>query len=332
MNRKDNAAIDFVIVWVDDSDSKWQAERRKYVAEDINFMNVNDCRYRDQGLLRYWFRSVEQYAPWVRRIHFVTCGHYPEWLNLTHPHLNFVKHEDYISAEYLPTFSVNPIELNLHRIDGLAEQFVFFNDDMFVSGPVLPTDFFVDGLPRDVALRAIPLTGDIGSINLNDINIIQKEFYFPSQFKKNFWKWMNYRYGIQCLRNIHLLPYRYFTGVKNTHVANAYRKKTFEEVWLKYGDVLDKTCRHRFRSPLDVNQWLMKYWQIVSGQFFPQRYSFGKLYSANQTKEIEWELDRKRTKLLCINDNEGVSNFEQIKEETIRIFERLFPEKSSFEL
>ena len=324
--------IDFVIIWVDDSDPQWQTERQKYAAEDENYMNVNNCRYRDWGLLPYWFRSVEQYAPWVRTIHFVTCGHYPEWLNMDHPKLHFVKHADYIPKEYLPTFSPFPIELNLHRIEGLAELFVYFNDDMFVTAPVQPTDFFYNGLPRDIALRAIPLIGDIGMNNLNDINIIEKEFYFFSHFKKNLWKWMNYRYGIQCLRNIHLLPYKYFTGVKNTHVANSFRKKTFEEVWQKYDDVLDKTCHHRFRSPLDVNQWLMKYWQIVSGEFYPQRYSFGKHFFVTQTKEIERELNRKRTKLLCVNDYEGATNFPQLKEEMIRIFQHIFPVKSTFEL
>lgn len=175
--------IDFVIIWVDNSDPRWQAERQKYAAEDENFMNVGDCRYRDWGLLRYWFRSVELYAPWVRKIHFVTCGHYPQWLNMEHPKLNYVKHEDYIPKDYLPTFSSHPIELNLHRIADLSEQFVYFNDDMFVSGPVSPTDFFINGQPRDIALRAIPIIGDIGMINLNDINIMEKEFNFPTQFK-----------------------------------------------------------------------------------------------------------------------------------------------------
>lgn len=143
---------------------------------------------------------------------------------------------------------------------------------------------------------------------------------------------MNFRYGIQCLRNIHLLPYMYFTGAKNTHVANAYRKKTFEEVWQKYGDELDMTCRNRFRSPLDVNQWLMKYWQIVSGEFYPQWYSFSRNYFINETKAIERELKKKHTKLLCANDYEGVTNFLQLKEEIIRIFQQAFPNKSAFEL
>ena len=327
-----DCSIDFVIIWVDDSDQQWQAEREKYSVEDDNFMNIGNCRFRDWGILRYWFRSVECYAPWVRKVHFVTCGHYPDWLYLNHPQLNFVKHEDFIPLKYLPTFSSRPIELNLHRIDGLAEQFVFFNDDMFINARVKPTDFFINGLPRDMALRVIPLIGEVGFNNLNDINLINRAFYFPAQFKKHFWKWMNYRYGIQSLRNLHLLPYHYFTGIKNTHVANAYLKRTFKTVWDKYGNVLDNTCKHRFRSPSDVNQWLMKYWQIVSGEFYPQDYSFGKYYNIDEIKAIEREFSKRQTKLLCLNDTETVTKFERTKAELIRLFQIKLPKKSSFEL
>ena len=65
------------------------------------------------GLLKYWFRAVEAYAPWVGQVHFITWGHLPEWLNTQCPKLHIVNHEDYIPEKYLPTFSANPIELNI---------------------------------------------------------------------------------------------------------------------------------------------------------------------------------------------------------------------------
>ena len=45
-------------------------------------------RYRDWNNLRYWFRGVEKFAPWVRKIHFVTWGHIPDWLDTTNPKIN----------------------------------------------------------------------------------------------------------------------------------------------------------------------------------------------------------------------------------------------------
>lgn len=323
--------IDFVILWVDNTDPQWLEKKRRFLQEEDNSFNKNDARYRDWNILRYWFRSVERYAPWVRKIHFVTCGHYPDWLNLEHPKLHFVKHEEFIPNEYLPTFSAFPIELNIHRIDGLSDQFVYFNDDMFVVAPVKPTDFFKHGLPKDVAVRTFSMLYDVRHINSNCIEIINNRFFFIHQFKKYLWKWMNYRYGWHCLLNLYFLPYGDFTGVINTHVANAYKKATFNEVWEKYGEKLHQTCLHRFRTKQDVNQWIFKFWQIVSGNFYPQWISFGKYFLIDNTEQIDKMLHQKKTKLICLNDNENLADISQLREEVIGIFQSVFPEKCSFE-
>ncbi len=89
--------IDFVITWVDGSDKAWQQEKRKFEPaggrQDASVDNAKE-RYRDWGNLRYWFRGVEKYAPWVRKVHFITWGHLPTWLNTVHPKLHIVRHED----------------------------------------------------------------------------------------------------------------------------------------------------------------------------------------------------------------------------------------------
>ena len=143
--------IDFVLPWVDGSDPEWQAQRAKYSEGNKGFVDASIARYRDWDNLQYWFRGVEKFAPWVNRIYFVTWGHLPQWLNTKHPKLKIVKHEDYIPEEYLPVFSSRPIELNIHRIPGLSENFVFFNDDCFIIDMMKPTDFFRNGKPCDTA-------------------------------------------------------------------------------------------------------------------------------------------------------------------------------------
>ena len=115
--------IDFVIPWVDDSDPVWRAKKAQYTGVAASEGN-EDARYRDWDTLKYWFRGVEKFAPWVRYIYFVTDNQKPEWLNVEHPKLKWVKHTDFIPEEYLPTFNSNVIELNLHRIDDLAEHFI----------------------------------------------------------------------------------------------------------------------------------------------------------------------------------------------------------------
>lgn len=150
--------IDFVVAWVDGNDPAWQEERSRYT-QNVERQKWNDSpvRYRDWGLLKYWFRGVEKFAPWVRYIYFVTWGHVPSWLNERNPKLKIIRHDEFIPREYLPTFSSHTIELNLHRIPGLSEQFVYFNDDMYLTKSVSPEVFFKNGIPCDTAVM-LPIT------------------------------------------------------------------------------------------------------------------------------------------------------------------------------
>ena len=89
--------IDFVIPWVDGSDPEWRKSKNKYSGKIDEPVDRTDARYRDWDILKYWFRGVEKYAPWVHKIYFVTCGQKPDWLNENHEKLILVNHEDYIS-------------------------------------------------------------------------------------------------------------------------------------------------------------------------------------------------------------------------------------------
>lgn len=331
--------IDFVIPWVDGNDPAWQAEKRKYLAESLKDETVLDhgeYRYRDWDLLHYWFRAVERYAPWVRKIHFVTCGQIPSWLNIEHPKLHIVNHEDYIPKEYLPTFNSHTIELNLHRIDGLAEQFVYFNDDMYITRKVEPEDFFINGLPRDVfALDAIfCASGSAGSYNCADLEIINDNFNKKAQFKKHYKKWFCPCYGFKKIyRTLVLMPWLWFPGFHYQHLSNNYLKSTFETVWEAAGDKLDETSKHKFRGKGQVNQWVFKYWQLADGCFSPQSVKIGKCYHIHEKgiEEICEAIKEERYKLLCINDTDRTTDFEKKKTEISEAFNSVFPNKSAFE-
>ena len=102
--------IDFVVTWVDNSDPQWQNEFEQYKTDTVANEENSHIRYSEHGLLRYWFRGVEKFAPWVRKIHFVTNGQYPAWLNLNNSKLHFVRHSDYIDSKYLPLFVISFID------------------------------------------------------------------------------------------------------------------------------------------------------------------------------------------------------------------------------
>ena len=137
--------IDFVVTWVDGSDEKWLKEKNKYKADKNQ--DASNTRYRDYEIIKYFFRSVEKYAPWVNKIYFITWGHVPKWLNSKNPKLVIVKHKDFIPKKYLPTFNSCAIELNMHRIKDLSETFVYFNDDMVLNNYTKEKDFFENGYP-----------------------------------------------------------------------------------------------------------------------------------------------------------------------------------------
>ena len=336
MSLEQDQQIDFVIAWVDGNDPKWLEEKRKYQPK-TGISDGRDVRFRDWELLRYWFRGVEKFAPWVHCIYFVTWGHVPEWLNLSHPKLKIIKHEDYIPKKYLPTFNSHTIELNLHRIPGISEQFVYFNDDMYLLKDLKPEDFFQDGMPCDLfSLDALYFNkGSAGVFNGNNMEIINSHFHKKTQYSKWKKKWFCPRYSLRKLyRTAVLLPYPWFPGFFCQHIPEAYLKSTYEEVWEQEEEILDRTCQDRFRSRTNVNQWLFKYWQLASGNFVPRRLDIGLCYhlrDANFTDACR-DIRTQKYPMLCLNDTPETEEPEEKMAALQKEFETVLPQKSTFEI
>lgn len=338
-------AIDFVITWVDGNDPVWQQEKAKYQGETSG--DTRASRYREWGFLKYWFRSIEKNAPWVRYIHFVTFGHIPDWLDTSNPKLRIVKHTDFIPSQYLPTFSCRPIEFNLHRIDGLSEQFVYFNDDMYLLQLTSEKDFFVKGMPCDVGVLDATIvngeTNDGEHIALQNLYtsliynlmVINRNFNKRQCIRQSRNKWYSLKYGSIVMKTILLTPWKKFTGFYTTHCPYSYVRKTFDEVWDKEPNLLESACQHRFRNAQDVSSRLLSFWQIAKGEFYPRSPKAGvaRNISAdlNKNEKICNEIMNGSYKMMCINDDFHGENYERVQAQYISAFEYLFPEKSSFE-
>ncbi|WP_394216749.1 Stealth CR1 domain-containing protein [Brachybacterium vulturis] len=139
--------IDVVYTWVDGTDPVWLARKRDALETDAGERMTEDAaadlRFVAHDELRHSLRSLEQYAPWVRHVYLVTDRQRPAWLREDHPRLTIVDHKDIAPAgTRLPSFNSQAIEANLHRIEGLSEHFLYFNDDVFLSSPVTPDLFF----------------------------------------------------------------------------------------------------------------------------------------------------------------------------------------------
>lgn len=139
--------IDVVYTWVDGSDPAWLARKRKALeastGERMTEDAAADLRFIGHDELRHSLRSLERYAPWIRHVYLVTDHQRPAWLREDHPRLTVVDHTEIAPAgTHLPSFNSQAIEANLHRIDGLSEHFLYFNDDVFLSSYVTPDLFF----------------------------------------------------------------------------------------------------------------------------------------------------------------------------------------------
>jgi hypothetical protein len=334
--KERNSDIDIVIPWVDGSDPEWQEEFRKYAAKEMGRDSNTEIRYRDWDNLQYLFRGIEKFAPWVRKVHFVTTGQKPKWLNLEAPKLNFVRHQDFIPQDCLPTFSVRPIELNLHRIEGLAEQFVYFNDDYFLLRPVRPERFFRNGLPCDMAvLDTLPMGGPRGHMLMNDVNVVNSHFHKSAVLKAHPLKWLNLRYGSQLLRTLSLLPFSVFPGFRNHHMPQAFLKSTFREVWEVEEPLLREVSGHRFRDITDVNQYMFRFWQLMSGKFHPINIVNTSCRYNLCDRALEGLITAIRTQrrdILVMADSDDVSDFNGMVARINAAFETILPEKSSFEI
>lgn len=132
--------MDAVITYVNGLDPVWQKQYG-----EATHQPVLAKRYRDWGLLRYLLRGIECYMPFIERVFLVVSGEsqVPEWADTEHLHI--VYHRDIIPEKLLPTFNCNPIELHLQNIEGLNEQYIYFNDDIFPLKPCQVTDFYRNG-------------------------------------------------------------------------------------------------------------------------------------------------------------------------------------------
>ena len=346
--------IDFVIPWVDGNDPKWIEEFNKYSPQN-KLMNTQS-RFKDWDNLVYIFRAFEYFTPWVNKIFFITFGHVPEWLNINHKKLVIVKHEDYIGKDNLPVFSSHPIEINIHKIKGLSEKFVYFNDDTFILKKICYSTFFKHDLPVDIAILDVLHDGVISHIVLNNIDIINKNFnrHVKSNLSKrriiwdNFFKWFSPSYGFQSLRTLFLMYWKGHTGFIDNHHPQPFLRSTFEQVWEKENELLMKTTASKFRDKDDVNQYLFRYWQLVTASFTPG--SFKKFYQKRNYVEIKTKIDAINTandiksgyyEMYCLNDatskgrytkeDASSEDFEAIKKVIKDALHEILPDKSSFE-
>ncbi len=314
-------AIDVVYTWVDGEASAallqqtLRGESRPLLpgAATLN-------RYRSIGELRFSLRSLHLYAPWVRRVFLVTNGTIPPWLNTGCPKLRVVHHaEIFENPGAAPNFNSHAIELNLHRIPGLAPAFLYFNDDLFLGQPVGRDDFLsADG---------------VQSIFFADWDIPREK---TDQAHDR-----AYVFTLQLLDRVYGARPRKMLA----HTPQLYRVDVLEEICRRWKAEIEATSANRFRTANDavlrilyayfllespVPRWTARRVVLAQGK----EYAFAPI-SANHayTRQGLSRAARDRPKFICLNDEiaNAAESSVAIFDEVLEFLSRQYPDPSPFE-
>lgn len=307
--------IDMVYLWVDGNDPQWLAKHNACIGktEDKSAVNCKG-RYSDNDELKYSLRSVEMYAPWIRKIFIVTDNQVPKWLDTSNPKIRIVDHKEILPEVSLPCFNSRLIEHFLYKIPGLSEHFLYANDDMFINRPVTPATFFAgDGLPI---------------IRFNRRPFRKFTLWFKEKVQGK--ALSNY---VQAIRNsAELVEKRYgiYYGGKTHHNIDAYLKSDYRHVGNVFKNEIGAMLTHHVRSADDVQRNIYSYVALAEKRahlhYVTRRTSF-RLHIQNESHYAK--LERYNPILFCMNDSQYARDEDREREKAY--LDKRFPEKSQFE-
>jgi Stealth protein CR2, conserved region 2/Stealth protein CR1, conserved region 1 len=291
--------IDVVVAWVDGRDPKHRAKRNRYLGNldgsaEPERVASKDRRFSDNEEIRFCLRSIRNYAPWARTIWLVTDDQVPAAIDrrqAERENVHIVDHREIFRGyeQFLPTFNSYAIETMLWRIEGLADHFLYFNDDMMLVGPAAPKDFFPE--QGQVKLRG-------RWTNWNDQ--LEKASSFHSNTK---------------LRGAEMLGYtpeRFFSA---GHVIYPLLRPTMEELFDEFTSAFLANAQYRFRDreqfwPISAHDHLLLRSgsaQVVKARntaHFSVRYC--STASADALKARLQQLSDGTLQMACINHLEAV--------------------------
>lgn len=229
----DDRNIDVVFTWVDNTDKAWQKKHKKHKVEgdaaQLGQYATDIARFDNHNELFYSVKAVKKYLPWVRNIYIITDNQIPSWMNKVKG-VTIIDHKDIIDPQYLPTFNSHVIEAFLYRISDLSEDFIYFNDDVFVAKE-LPKEHFFSA-------------NNISSLFVSTKNLynMQKKGVETPTLKAS-------------LHSIELLHRHYSYDIKNPliHTYFPLKKSGYEKAWQLFDKEIKDFLPNKFRGHNDIN-------------------------------------------------------------------------------
>ncbi|AMN66416.1 stealth family protein [Psychrobacter sp. P11G5] len=233
VDMPDDMVIDVVFTWVDNTDKAWQQKYEHHKANskrsNIGQYATDSARFDNHNELYYSVKAVQKYLPWVRNIYIITDNQVPSWLNKVKG-VTIVDHTEIIEPQYLPTFNSHVIEAFLYRIPDLSEDFIYFNDDVFVAKELPKEHFF-------------------SANNISSLFVSTKNLYNMQQ------KGMETPTLKASLRSIELLKRHYPYNIKNplVHTYFPLKKSGYEHAWQLFEKDIRAFLPNKFRGHNDLN-------------------------------------------------------------------------------
>ena len=291
--------MDIVITYVNGNDPVWQKDYEKFTK-----VPVMEKRFRDWGTLQYLLRGIEKHMPFIRKV-FLVVSHrsqIPEWVDESN--LDVVLHEDFVPEEYLPTFNCNTLEMNLHRIKGLDEQYLYFNDDLFPVRDCKPGDFYRDGKSLIGFTKHYWGTGMFKQICRNSDALARKALGMPAS--------------------------RSF--IRPQHICAPMLKSECEKMCSIVAEDIAASYT-RTREGRNCNQYMFTDYLFYQGKALSEKISSKHLSVAvSSASRIRKAIEAPSRNLICINDVRlSEKRYEKLRNTVIDAFEKKFPQKSRFE-
>ncbi len=314
LNGKHSFDVDLVYLWVDGSDPAWIAKRNACIGSETAADTNCKGRYADNEELKYSLRSIEKNAPWIRRIFIVTDNQVPKWLDTSNPKIRIVDHTEILPAESLPCFNTRVIEHHFHKIPGLAEHFIFANDDMYINHPVTPATFFgEDGLPI-IRFNRRPL---------------RRLTLWLSEYVRGK-KLSSYVKSIHTTALLVEKKYGTYYNGKTHHNIDAYCKSTYAYARELFDEAISRQLTHHERRSDDVHRNLYSYVALAE--------KLAHLHYVDQHTSFRFHIDNRKLYdkfrrydplLFCMNDSEFAND--EDRRLAAEFLSRHFPDKSAFE-
>jgi hypothetical protein len=276
--------VDAVYTWVDGNDPAWQQRKAQAKGEVYHAESASDARFISRDELRYSVRSLHLFAPWIRNVYIVTDDQVPPWLREDLPGVRIATHREiFRDRSVLPVFNSHAIESQLHHIEGLAEHFLYFNDDMFMGRPVAPHAFFT---PSGTA-RYFPSRNRIpqGPVVETDTPV-----------------------DAACKNNRALLRKRFGRVITQPmeHIPYALRRSAMEEAERDFPEAWARTAASRFRAMTDLSPTssFALYYAALTGRAQPGSMPFTYLQLAvpDLADRLQRLLDGRDQDSFCLND------------------------------